>query len=69
MGSITDSGYSPIVMSKGCPVIYEELNHALIRFGCQNLAVHVQMFQYNDVLESLEYIFNFTVWGEISQPD
>jgi len=55
MGFATNSTYIPALVSKGCLVISDELNHASIRFGVRLSGAHVRMFKHNDMrsLESL----------------
>lgn len=55
MGFATNSTYIPALVSKGCLVISDELNHASIRFGTRLSGAHVRMFKHNDMksLESL----------------
>ncbi|KAJ3783947.1 serine palmitoyltransferase 2 [Lentinula aff. detonsa] len=55
MGFATNSTFIPALVSKGCLVISDELNHASIRFGVRNSGAHVRMFKHNDMkaLESL----------------
>ncbi|KAJ7711254.1 serine palmitoyltransferase 2 [Mycena metata] len=53
MGFATNSAYIPALVSKGCLVVSDELNHASIRFGVRLSGANVQMFKHND-MESLE---------------
>lgn len=53
MGFATNSTFIPALVSKGCLVISDELNHASIRFGVRFSGSHVRMFKHND-MESLE---------------
>ncbi|KAJ3976041.1 pyridoxal phosphate-dependent transferase [Lentinula raphanica] len=55
MGFATNSTFIPALVSKGCLVISDELNHASIRFGVRNSGAQVRMFKHNDMkaLESL----------------
>lgn len=55
MGFATNSTYIPALISKGCLVISDELNHASIRFGVRLSGANVRMFKHNDMksLESL----------------
>lgn len=55
MGFATNSTLIPSLVSKGCLVISDELNHASIRFGVRLSGASVRMFKHNDMhsLESL----------------
>jgi serine palmitoyltransferase len=55
MGFATNSTIIPALVSKGCLVISDELNHASIRFGVRLSGANVRMFKHNDVgsLETL----------------
>ncbi|KAF5381595.1 hypothetical protein D9615_005531 [Tricholomella constricta] len=53
MGFATNSAFIPALVSKGCLVISDELNHASIRFGTRLSGANVRMFKHND-MESLE---------------
>ncbi|KAE9406852.1 serine palmitoyltransferase 2 [Gymnopus androsaceus JB14] len=55
MGFATNSTYIPALVSKGCLIISDELNHTSIRFGVRNSGAHVRMFKHNDMknLEAL----------------
>ncbi|KAF9078340.1 pyridoxal phosphate-dependent transferase [Rhodocollybia butyracea] len=55
MGFATNSTFIPALVSKGCLVISDELNHASIRVGVRNSGAHVRMFKHNDMhnLEAL----------------
>ncbi|EAU84115.2 serine palmitoyltransferase 2 [Coprinopsis cinerea okayama7 len=53
MGFATNSTYIPALVSKGCLVISDELNHASIRFGVRISGAHVRLFKHND-MKSLE---------------
>lgn len=55
MGFATNSTFLPALVSKGCLVISDELNHASIRFGVRLSGANVRMFKHNDMkaLESL----------------
>ncbi|KIK68236.1 hypothetical protein GYMLUDRAFT_709267 [Collybiopsis luxurians FD-317 M1] len=53
MGFATNSTYIPALVSKGCLVISDELNHASIRFGVRQSGASVRMFRHNNV-KSLE---------------
>ncbi|KAM6501171.1 Pyridoxal phosphate-dependent transferase [Amanita muscaria] len=55
MGFATNSAFIPALVSKGCLVVSDELNHASIRFGVRLSGAHVRMFKHNDMksLESL----------------
>ncbi|KAI0080463.1 serine palmitoyltransferase 2 [Panus rudis PR-1116 ss-1] len=53
MGFATNSTIIPALVSKGCLVISDELNHASIRFGVRLSGANVRMFKHNN-MESLE---------------
>lgn len=55
MGFATNSTIIPALVSKGCLIISDELNHASIRFGARLSGANVRMFKHNNVksLESL----------------
>jgi len=55
MGFATNSTIIPALVSKGCLVISDELNHASIRFGVRLSGANVRMFKHNDMkaLEAL----------------
>ncbi|KAJ6588502.1 pyridoxal phosphate-dependent transferase [Mycena capillaripes] len=49
MGFATNSAYIPALVSKGCLVISDELNHASIRFGVRLSGANVRMYPHNDM--------------------
>ena len=53
MGFATNSTFIPALVSKGCLVISDELNHASIRFGVRISGANVRLFKHCD-MESLE---------------
>ena len=53
MGFATNSTIIPALVSKGCLLISDELNHASIRFGARLSGANIRMFKHNNV-ESLE---------------
>lgn len=55
MGFATNSTIIPALVTKGCLVISDELNHASIRVGVRQSGANVRMFKHNDMdaLESL----------------
>ncbi|KAJ3925704.1 MAG: pyridoxal phosphate-dependent transferase [Lentinula lateritia] len=53
MGFATNSTFIPALVSKGCLIISDELNHSSIRFGARSSGAHVRMFKHND-MEALE---------------
>ena len=55
MGFATNSTIIPALVSKGCLVISDELNHASIRTGVRLSGANVRMFKHNDMnnLENL----------------
>ncbi|KAF7342028.1 PLP-dependent transferase [Mycena venus] len=50
MGFATNSAYIPALVSKGCLVISDELNHASIRFGVRLSGANVRMYKHNDMV-------------------
>ncbi|KAI9507272.1 pyridoxal phosphate-dependent transferase [Russula earlei] len=53
MGFATNSTIIPALVSKGCLLISDELNHASIRVGARLSSANVRMFKHNN-MESLE---------------
>ncbi|ORY66630.1 pyridoxal phosphate-dependent transferase [Leucosporidium creatinivorum] len=55
MGFATNSTTLPAILSKGCLVISDELNHSSIRFGARLSGAMVRQYKHNDMedLESL----------------
>ncbi|PGH14457.1 hypothetical protein AJ80_05902 [Polytolypa hystricis UAMH7299] len=53
MGFGTNASVFPALVSKGCLIISDELNHASIRFGARLTGASIEMFRHNDV-RSLE---------------
>ncbi|KAG6827554.1 hypothetical protein H0H92_011305 [Tricholoma furcatifolium] len=53
MGFATNSAFIPALVSKGCLVISDELNHASIRFGTRLSGADIRIFKHND-MDSLE---------------
>ena len=51
MGFGTNATMFPALVSKGCLVISDELNHASIRFGVRLSGAFVRMFKHNDVAD------------------
>lgn len=49
MGFATNSTIIPALVSKGCLVISDELNHASIRFGVRLSGANVRMFKHNNM--------------------
>ena len=49
MGFATNSTIIPGLVSKGCLVISDELNHASIRFGVRLSGANVRMYKHNDM--------------------
>ncbi|KAL8292457.1 hypothetical protein RQP46_001069 [Phenoliferia psychrophenolica] len=55
MGFATNSTTLPALVSKGCLVISDELNHASIRFGARLSGAMIRQFKHND-MDDLESI-------------
>ncbi|KAF3402497.1 hypothetical protein EIK77_003120 [Talaromyces pinophilus] len=53
MGFGTNANVFPALVSKGCLIISDELNHASIRFGARLSGASIGMFKHND-MKSLE---------------
>lgn len=49
MGFATNSTTLPVLVSKGCLIISDELNHSSIRFGSRLSGAFVRMFKHNDM--------------------
>lgn len=59
-GFATNATIIPALVSKGCLVISDELNHASIRYGVRHSGASVRMFKHND-MESLETLLREVV--------
>ncbi|CAM1510227.1 Fc.00g005620.m01.CDS01 [Cosmosporella sp. VM-42] len=55
MGYVTNASSFPAIVSKGCLIISDELNHASIRVGARISGAVIQSFKHND-MEDLERI-------------
>ncbi|PTB81806.1 serine palmitoyl transferase subunit [Trichoderma longibrachiatum ATCC 18648] len=55
MGYVTNASTFPALVSKGCLIISDELNHASIRIGARVSGAVIQSFKHNDV-EALERV-------------
>lgn len=53
MGFGTNASIFPALVSRGCLILSDELNHASIRFGARLSGASIEMFKHNDV-KSLE---------------
>jgi serine palmitoyltransferase len=51
MGFGTNASIFPALVSKGCLIISDELNHASIRFGSRLSGASIETFKHNDVRE------------------
>ncbi|KAJ5561556.1 Pyridoxal phosphate-dependent transferase major region subdomain 2 [Penicillium sp. DV-2018c] len=49
MGFGTNATIFPVLVSKGCLIISDELNHASIRFGSRLSGASISMFKHNDM--------------------
>lgn len=49
MGFGTNASIFPALVSKGCLIISDELNHASIRYGARLSGASIEMFKHNDV--------------------
>nr|UWK20366.1 sphinganine palmytoil transferase subunit 2 [Trichoderma taxi] len=55
MGYVTNASTFPALVSKGCLIISDELNHASIRIGARLSGAVIQSFKHND-MDSLERV-------------
>ncbi|KAK4230848.1 serine palmitoyltransferase 2 [Podospora fimiseda] len=53
MGFVTNAGSFPALVSKGCLILSDELNHASIRIGARMSGAVIRSFKHNDI-EDLE---------------
>lgn len=60
MGFATNATIFPALVSKGCLIISDELNHASIRFGSRLSGAVIKMFRHND-MSSLEKLLRESV--------
>jgi serine palmitoyltransferase len=51
MGFVTNASSFPALVSKGCLILSDELNHASIRFGARLSGAMVQAFKHNDMVD------------------
>lgn len=51
MGFVTNASSFPALVSKGCLILSDELNHASIRYGARLSGAMVQAFKHNDMAE------------------
>jgi serine palmitoyltransferase len=51
MGYVTNSSSFPAIVSKGCLIISDELNHASIRVGARLSGAVIQSFKHNDMAD------------------
>ncbi|KAF7545462.1 hypothetical protein G7046_g9561 [Stylonectria norvegica] len=51
MGYVTNASSFPAIVSKGCLIISDELNHASIRVGARLSGAVIQSFQHNDMVD------------------
>ena len=55
MGFVTNATTFPALVTKGCLLISDELNHASIRFGARLSGASIKMFKHND-MKALEKV-------------
>lgn len=60
MGFATNSTTLPALLSKGCLVISDELNHSSIRFGARLSGAMVRQYKHND-MDDLESLLRETI--------
>lgn len=60
MGFATNSTTLPALLSKGCLVISDELNHSSIRFGARLSGAMVRQYKHND-MDDLEALLRETI--------
>jgi serine palmitoyltransferase len=51
MGFATNAGSFPALVSKGCLIISDELNHSSIRYGSRLSGAMIQSFRHNDMVD------------------
>lgn len=51
MGYVTNASSFPAIVSKGCLIISDELNHASIRIGARLSGAVIQSFKHNDMFD------------------
>ncbi|KAK7742085.1 serine palmitoyltransferase component [Cytospora paraplurivora] len=51
MGYVTNAGTFPALVSKGCLIISDELNHASIRVGARLSGAMIRSYKHNDVVD------------------
>ncbi|KAK3938357.1 serine palmitoyltransferase 2 [Diplogelasinospora grovesii] len=51
MGFVTNAGSFPALVSKGCLILSDELNHASIRIGARLSGAVIRSFKHNDVTD------------------
>ncbi|KAI0019034.1 serine palmitoyltransferase [Xylariomycetidae sp. FL0641] len=51
MGFVTNASSFPALMSKGCLIISDELNHASIRLGARLSGAVIRSFKHNDMID------------------
>ncbi|CCE27517.1 hypothetical protein E4U22_007126 [Claviceps purpurea] len=60
MGYVTNASSFPALVSKGCLIISDELNHASIRIGARLSGAVIQSFKHND-MRSLERVLRESI--------
>ncbi|KZZ95423.1 serine palmitoyltransferase 2 [Moelleriella libera RCEF 2490] len=60
MGYVTNASSFPALVSKGCLIISDELNHASIRIGARLSGAVIQSFKHNDMM-SLERVLRESI--------
>lgn len=51
MGYVTNAGSFPALVSKGCLIVSDELNHASIRVGARLSGAMIRSFKHNDMMD------------------
>ncbi|KAJ4424739.1 serine palmitoyltransferase component [Gnomoniopsis sp. IMI 355080] len=51
MGYVTNAGSFPALVSKGCLIVSDELNHASIRVGARLSGAMIRSFKHNDMVD------------------
>nr|CAB3266549.1 serine palmitoyltransferase 2 [Phallusia mammillata] len=64
MGFATNSMNIPCLVSKGCLIISDELNHASLVLGCRLSGASIQVFKHNDMDDLEKKLRNAVVYGQ-----
>ncbi|XP_015905786.2 serine palmitoyltransferase 2 isoform X2 [Parasteatoda tepidariorum] len=64
MGFATNSTNIPTLVSKGCLILSDELNHASLVLGCRLSGAKIQVYKHNDMKDLEEKVKNAIVEGQ-----